>query len=64
LADGLIELSWPATYTSWRVYSSPELLLPIDQWTPVAVTPVIAGGRIVVSLPPSGLTQFFRLGRP
>jgi hypothetical protein len=64
LADGLIELSWPATYTSWRVYSSTELLLPIDQWTPLTVTPVIAGGRIVVSVPPSGLTQFFRLGRP
>ncbi len=64
LADGLIELSWPATYTSWRVYSSTELLLPIDQWTPLSVTPVIAGGRIVVSVPPSGLTQFFRLGRP
>jgi len=64
LADGLIEISWPATYTSWRVYSSTDLLLPVEQWTPLAVTPVIAGGRIVVSIPPSGLTQFFRLGRP
>jgi len=64
LADGLIEISWPATYTSWRVYSSPELVLPVEQWTPVAATPVVAGGRIVVSIPPSELTQFFRLGRP
>jgi hypothetical protein len=64
VADGLIEISWPATYTNWRVYTASSLVLPIEQWTPVTVTPVVAGGRIVVSLPPSDMTQFFRLGRP
>ncbi len=62
--DGLIEISWSATYSTWRLYSSTDMLLPIAQWTPVAATPVTAGGRIVVSVPPAGFTRFFRLGRP
>ena len=64
LADGLIEISWPATYTTWHVFSSTDAWMPLSQWTPVSSTPVIVNGRIVVTLPPSGETQFFRLGRP
>ncbi|MEY2410793.1 MAG: hypothetical protein QOF48_3463 [Verrucomicrobiota bacterium] len=64
LADGMIEISWPSTYTNWRIYSSPDAWLPMSQWQPISSMPVIAGGRIVVTIPPSGQTEFFRLGRP
>ncbi len=62
--NGIIEISWPSAYTTWRVYASDNILLPMNQWTPVSVMPSVAGGRIVLVLPPSGGARFLRLGRP
>ena len=64
LADGMVEISWPSTYTSWHLYTSIDVSLPISQWTLSSAMPIIVGGRIVVTLLPGQETQFFRLGRP
>jgi hypothetical protein len=62
--DDRVEISWPSAYTTWRLYGSDNILRPMNQWTLVPVTPVIAGGRIVVIILPSQAAQFYRLGKP
>jgi len=64
LADGLVELSWPAIYTGWRVYGAPSVNTPSASWTPVAGTVVVANGRQVLTATPSDAQKFFRLGQP
>jgi hypothetical protein len=63
LADGLIELSWPSTYSGWRAVSAPSIHTPAASWTTVPGTPVLAGNRFTLTVPPSGTAQFFRLTR-
>ena len=62
--DGMIELSWPSTYTGWQAYTATTVNAPAASWLPVGVTPVLASGRYVVSLSPSGGTEYFRLIKP
>ena len=62
--NGMVEISWPSVYTTWRVYAADDILLPLNQWAPVSVMPVLAGGRIVLMLPPSDGARFLRLGQP
>jgi hypothetical protein len=64
LADGMVEISWPATFSGYQVYTSTTVNAPAASWVPVGVTPVLASGRYVVSLSPSGGAEFFRLIKP
>ncbi len=59
--DGLVEVSWPATFVGWRVYAGPGLAGP---WAPLGVAPFVVAGRNVVTLSPGGAAQYFRIGKP
>jgi hypothetical protein len=60
--DGLVELSWPATFVGWRVYGSGAATGAA--WSPIAEVPFVVNGRNVIVLPPTGSGQFYRLGKP
>ena len=64
LEDGMTEISWPATYSGYQVYTAITVNAPAASWVPVGVTPVLASGRYVVSLSPTGGAEFFRLIKP
>ena len=64
LEDGMIELSWPSTYTGYQVYTAAAVNTPAAAWLPSGVTPVLASGRYVVSVSPSGGAVFFRILKP
>jgi hypothetical protein len=63
LADGLIELSWPATFSGWRAVSAPSPATPAASWQNVPGTPVLVANRFTLAVPPSSSAQFFRLTR-
>jgi hypothetical protein len=64
LADGMVELSWPSTYSGWQVYSAPSPATPLNQWTLVNAPAVLAGNRYVVTVSPTGAAQYFTLRHP
>jgi Bacterial Ig domain/PKD domain/Carboxypeptidase regulatory-like domain len=64
LEDGMTEISWPSTYSGYQVYTATAVNAPAGSWTPVGVTPVLASGRYVVTISPSGGAEFFRLIKP
>jgi hypothetical protein len=64
LADGLVELSWPSTFTGWILQSAPTASTLGAGWQPVGVTPMLVGNRFLVALPPADSSRFFRLVRP
>ena len=57
-----VRISWPAAYADWNVYTAPSATA--NAWTPLGTIPVSVSGRLVVTISPSGETQFFRVGRP
>ena len=64
LEEGVVELSWSGLSAGWQVSSAGSVDAPAAAWTPVAGTPVLAGGRYVLSILPTEEQQFFRLIRP
>jgi hypothetical protein len=64
LADGLVELRWPATAIGWRVYGAALVNTPGNAWSPVVGVPLQVAGENVLTVPPVGAQRFFRLGRP
>jgi len=64
LGGGQLRIAWPATATGWRVYSSTNVATPAALWAVLPVTPVLASGQHVVTLPPTNSVRFFRLGKP
>ena len=64
LADGMIELSWPSTYSGYAVYSTAQVNAPRASWTSVGGAPVLASGRYVVTVPPLGGGQFYQIVKP
>ncbi len=64
LADGMVELRWPATSSGWQVYSSASIDAPANAWAPAFGTPVQVGGQYVLTVTPGGGNEFFRLRRP
>ncbi len=59
---GNVVIAWPAAAAGYRLYGSPALG-PAATWTLVNLTPATEGDRLVVTLAPTGTTQFFRLQR-
>ena len=57
------EILWPASYVTYSLYSSTNLLPPIV-WSSVTNTPVSVGDDWVVTLPIVEAPQFFRLQNP
>jgi len=56
-----ITLTWPSWAGDWQLQSTADLVL----WSPVATAPVQIGtGEWRVTLPLSGLRQYFRLEKP
>lgn len=64
LADGMVELTWPGSFTGWRVYAAATVNAPPGGWQPIAATPAFVGGQWIVTVNPTASAQFFRLGRP
>jgi hypothetical protein len=58
-AAGLV-ISWPAAEASAQLQFSPNLG-DGKTWAPVSQTPVISGGRAVVTVPLAGSAGYFRL---
>jgi hypothetical protein len=56
---GALALTWPAQPAGWWLESTVNLSRPT--WKPVALTPVLSNNLYTVELPPSGLSQWFRL---
>jgi hypothetical protein len=61
LANGQIEISWPAPSADWSLYVSSSL--NEAAWAPFGTPPSISGNRNVVTLTPASETQFYRLQR-
>jgi hypothetical protein len=55
-------LSWPATQPTFQLQSRTNLTQ--GTWTTITNTPVQNGDRLVVTLPTTPATQFFRLIGP
>jgi hypothetical protein len=64
LADGLVELRWPATAIGWRVFSAANVDAPPNSWAVAPGSLVQVGGQNVFTVVPGNGTQFFRLRRP
>ncbi len=62
-ADGSITFSWPASATSFSLYSTTDLTPPAT-WLPVTNDVVNQGGILTISLPIEGGNNFFRLATP
>ena len=56
--------SAPATPAGWQLYFASEPRSALDGWSPVPTPPVTVSGRNVVTLPPNGSKEFFRLVKP
>ena len=57
-SSGQVVVTWPATLAGWQLQASESLA---GGWQEVVVTPVVADGRLAVSLPPGAAARFFRL---
>ena len=55
-------LSWPANETTFQLQSRTNLIQ--GTWTTITTTPVQNGDRLIVTLPTTPATQFFRLIGP
>jgi len=64
LADGEVELRWPATSSGWQVYFAPAIDTPANAWAPAFGTLTQVGGQYVFTITPGGGNEFFRLRRP
>jgi hypothetical protein len=64
LADGEVELRWPATSSGWQVYFAPVIDAPANAWAPAFGVLTQVGGQYVFTLTPGDGNEFFRLRRP
>ena len=55
-------LSWPDPSTGFKLQSTPTLVFP--NWTDVAQPVVVAGSDKTVTVPVTGLYQYYRLFKP
>jgi hypothetical protein len=58
-----VAISWPATATPVKLYSTASLATPIA-WSPVTNAVQSSGGTSALTLPAADGNQFFRLGPP
>lgn len=63
LADGLIELRWPATAIGWQVYTAATVDAPANAWTSAFGSLIQVSGQFVFTVTPGGENEFFRLRR-
>ncbi|MEO8427101.1 MAG: IPT/TIG domain-containing protein [Verrucomicrobiota bacterium] len=63
ISNNSLEISWPITTTSF-VLERTGSLVPPASWTTVAGTPLVIGGKNVVSVNLTGAMQFYRLRAP
>ena len=56
---GWVTLSWPQTDTAYGVETTGDLSSAI--WTPVTAVPLAANGSLLVTVPVTGGSQYFRL---
>lgn len=63
LADGEVELRWPATAVGWQVYTAANVDAPPNAWAPAFGSLVQVGGQNVFTVTPGGGNEFFRLRR-
>ena len=61
LADGNIELRWPATAVGWTVYSAASIDAPVIGWTPATGSLLQVGNQYVFTAAPGAGNRFFRL---
>jgi hypothetical protein len=64
LADGKVELRWPATAVGWRVFVAPAIDTPANAWTLAFGNLTQVGGQHVFTVTPGGGNEFFRLRKP
>ncbi len=56
-------ISWPSAATGFQLQFSPALS-SVNTWSPVTQPPTTSNHQFTVSLPISGIQQFFRLSKP
>ena len=57
-SSGQVMVAWTAALAGWQLQASDSLA---SGWQEVGITPVLADGHLVVTLPPSEAARFFRL---
>ena len=60
LAEGSVQITWPASQTGFTVYASADLV----NWSPSSEPVIIAGNLHTVTLAPNGGPVFYQLRRP
>jgi hypothetical protein len=61
--SGELKLSWPASATSFKLYSSPEVG-PSASWTMANDSPTLTNGQNVLRITPGAGTRFYQLRSP
>ncbi|MBI1841161.1 MAG: carboxypeptidase regulatory-like domain-containing protein [Verrucomicrobia bacterium] len=61
LADGSVEFAWPSGAAGVKLYSAPNIDLPLSAWQPVAESAALLDGKLRVRVENSGDSAFFRL---
>ena len=61
LADGYLELSWPASAGVWTVISTTN---PLEPWSSVTAQATLVNDRYLVAVPATAPVRFYRLIKP
>jgi hypothetical protein len=59
-----VVISWSLSATNFILQEAPAASSPEIDWTNSSVVPVAINGESVVTVPPAGVSKFYRLFRP
>ncbi|MBL9136042.1 MAG: PKD domain-containing protein [Verrucomicrobiales bacterium] len=60
VANGLLEISWSAAFSGWRLEIAPSIPFPVS-WQAVTGAPKVSDDRITFTVPVQSTSSFFRL---